>query len=84
MNVTVVKISKSLIKVDSLTIGDETVTAATLPLEGGEVTAHISCKGDGINVDIPQDAKDWLVISGLTSSTVTFRALPCHHRCYCG
>ena len=76
VNVTVVKISKSLIKVDSLSIGGETVDAATLPLEGGEVTAHISCKGDGINVDIPEDAKDWLVISSVSSSSVTFRALP--------
>ena len=76
VNVTVVKISKSLIKVDSLSIGGETVEAATLPLEGGEVTAHISCKGDGINVDIPEDAKDWLVISSVSSSSVTFRALP--------
>ena len=75
-NVTVVKINKSLIKVDSLTVGGEKVDAATLPLEGGEVTAHISCKGDGINVDIPQDAKDWLVISSVTSNSVTFRALP--------
>ena len=76
VNVTVVKINKSLIKVDSLTIGGEKVDAATLPLEGGDVTAHISCKGDGINVDIPQDAKDWLVISSVTTNSVTFRALP--------
>ena len=73
VNVTVVNISKSLIKVDSLSIGGETVAAATLPLEGGEVTAHISCKGDGINVD---NLPDWLVISSVTSNSVTFRAMP--------
>ena len=73
VNVTVVKISKSLIKVDSLSIGGEKVDAATLPLEGGEVTAHISCKGDGINVD---NLPDWLVISSVTSNSVTFRAMP--------
>lgn len=72
-NVTVVKISKSLIKVDSLSIGGEKVDAATLPLEGGDVTAHISCKGDGINVD---NLPDWLTISSVTSNSVTFRALP--------
>lgn len=73
VNVTVVKISKSLIKVDSLSIGGEKVDAATLPLEGGEVTAHVSCKGDGINVG---DLPEWLVISTVSSNSVTFRALP--------
>lgn len=73
VNVTVVKINKSLIKVDSLSIGGEKVNAATLPLEGGEVTAHVSCKGDGINVG---DLPEWLVISAVSSNSVTFRALP--------
>ena len=73
VNVTVVKINKSLIKVDSLSIGGEKVDAATLPLEGGEVTAHVSCKGDGINVG---DLPEWLVISAVGSKSVTFRALP--------
>ena len=73
VNVTVVKINKSLIKVDSLTIGGEKVAAAALPLEGGDVTAHVSCKGDGINVG---DLPEWLVISAVGSKSVTFRALP--------
>ena len=73
VNVTVVKINKSLIKVDSLTIGGEAVAAAALPLEGGEVTAHVSCKGDGINVG---DLPEWLTISAVSSNSVTFRALP--------
>lgn len=73
VNVAVVKISKSLIKVDCLTIGNDTVDAAILPLEGGEVTAHVNCKGDGINVD---NLPDWLVITSVTSNSVTFRALP--------
>ena len=76
VNVTVVKINKSLIKVDSLTVGGETVAAVELPLEGGEVTAHVGCKGNGISVEIPEEASDWLVMSGLTPNTVTFRALP--------
>ena len=76
VNVTVVKINKSLIKVDSLTVEGETVEAVELPLEGGEVTAHVGCKGNGISVEIPEEASDWLVMSGLTPSTVTFRALP--------
>ena len=73
VNVTVVKINKSLIKVDSLAIGGETVAEAILPLEGGEATAYVSCKGDGINVG---DLPEWLVISAISSNTVTFRAMP--------
>ena len=70
VNVTVVKISKSLIKVDSLSTEDP------LPIEGGEVTAFVSCKGDGINVEIPEDAKSWLGMSAITSNSVTFVAQP--------
>ena len=65
VDVTVVKIVKSLMKVDSLTVGD--VVTSTLPVEGGEITAHLTCKGTGVAVEIPADAKDWL---GVTSSTV--------------
>ena len=65
VDVTVVKIVKSLIKVDSLTVGD--VVTSELPVEGGEITAHLTCKGTGVAVEIPADAKDWL---GVTSSTV--------------
>ena len=63
-------VDKSLIKVDSLS------SKEPLPLEGGEITAVVTCKGDGINVEIPADAKDWLFISAITSKSVTFRALP--------
>lgn len=70
VDVSVVRVNKSLIKVDSLSSNDP------LPLEGGEVTAAVTCKGDGIAVEIPQDAKDWLFISATTAKSVTFRALP--------
>jgi len=70
VDVTVLKINKSLIKVDSLS------SKEALPIEGGQVTAAITCKGDGINVEIPADAKDWLFISGVSSNSVTFYALP--------
>ena len=70
VDVTVVKINKSLIKVDSLS------TTEALPLEGGDVTAFVTCKGNGISVEIPEDAKDWLFITAITGNTVTFRALP--------
>ena len=73
VDVTVVKIVKSLIKCDSLSIADP------LPVEGGEVTAYLTCKGTGVAVEIPEDAKSWLgVVSSTvgTNPTVTFRATP--------
>ena len=72
VDVTVVSIQKSLIKVDSLSVAD-----GVLPLEGGEITAYLSCKGDGVTVEVPEDAKDWLSISAINSGaqpTVTFSA----------
>ena len=61
VNVTVININKSLVKVDS-------VQNATLPLEGGEFTAYLTCKGQGVSVDIPEDAKSWLSISSIESA----------------
>ena len=75
VDVTVVKIVKSLIKVDSLTVGD--VKTSDLPLEGGEITAHLTCKGSGVAVEIPEEAKEWLGVVSSTvgaNPTVTFRA----------
>jgi len=71
VNATVIKINKSLIKVDS-------VANATLPLEGGEFTAYLTCKGQGVSVTIPDDAKSWLSISSIqsagTNSVLKFKA----------
>ena len=50
VDVTVIKINKSLVKVDSL-------ANSILPEEGGEAIAYITCKGQGVSVDIPEDAK---------------------------
>lgn len=76
VNVAVVKINKSLIKVDSLTVDGAKVDLSKnpLPIEGGSVKAHVTCKGDGINVEIPADAKDWLAIEAVSSKSVTFKA----------
>lgn len=65
----VISHTKSLIKLDSLS------TKEALPAEGGNVTAILTCKGNGISVSIPEDAKDWLYISGINGSNVTFHAL---------
>ena len=71
VNVTVININKSLVKVDS-------VANATLPLEGGEFTAYLTCKGEGVSVEIPDDAASWLSISSIqsagTSTVVKFKA----------
>lgn len=61
VNVTVVSIKKSEIKVDS-------VENEVLPIEGGEFTAFLTCKGEGVSVDIPEDAKSWLSISSVESA----------------
>ncbi|MEZ5105456.1 MAG: BACON domain-containing protein [Draconibacterium sp.] len=71
VNVTVISINKSLVKVDS-------VANAALPLEGGEFIAYLTCKGQGVSVEIPDDAKSWLSISSIesagTNTIVTFNA----------
>ena len=76
VNVTVVAINKSLIKVDSTYVGE--VASNELPLEGGELTAYVTCKGQGVTVDIPEDAKEWLSISAIKNggSEVVFKAAP--------
>ena len=77
VDVPVVKIEKSLIKCDSLTVNG--VKDDTLPLEGGEIVANLTCKGTGVAVDIPAEAQSWLGVVSTTvgaNPTVTFRALP--------
>ena len=71
VNVTVITINKSLIKVDS-------VENAVLPIEGGEFIAYLTCKGQGVSVEIPEDAESWLSISSIQSegtyAVVKFKA----------
>ena len=77
VDVTVVKIVKSLIKCDMLTVNGE--ESDTLPLEGGEIVANLTCKGSGVAVEIPAEAQSWLGVVSSTvgaNPTVTFRAQP--------
>ena len=71
VNVSVININKSLIKVDS-------VENEMLPIEGGEFIAYLTSKGQGVSVEIPEDAKSWLSISSIQSAgenvVVTFKA----------
>ena len=69
VDVTVVKIAKSLIKVDSLSVKE------ALPVEGGLVTAYLTNKAGSYSVEIPEDAQDWLFIKTFDEKSMTFRAL---------
>ncbi len=75
VDVTVINIQKSLIKVEGYDPED-----ATIPVEGGNVTVNLTCKtSNGISVEIPEDAKDWLgivSIAGGAEPVVTFHAGP--------
>ncbi len=67
----VVSLVKSLIKVDSLDVDE-------LPLEGGLVTAALTCKGSGISVEVPAEAQSWLSVVGIDTqqAVVKFLAQP--------
>ena len=69
VDVTVIKINKSLIKVAEMDPED-----AQLPVEGGNFTVTLDNKGNGVYVEIPEDAKDWLSIASVAGNVVTFRA----------
>lgn len=72
VNVTVISIEKSLIKVDSVSVKEP------LPVEGGEFKAYLTSKGEGVSVVVPDDAKSWLSVTSIetsgTNATVTFNA----------
>ena len=75
VDVTVINIQKSLVKVEGYDPED-----ATIPLEGGNVVVNLTCKtSNGISVEIPDEAKDWLSIVSIVGGAepvVTFRAQP--------
>ena len=77
VDVTVVKIEKSLIKCDSVTFNGSTFDV--LPYDGGEIVANLTCKGNGVAVEIPAEAQSWLGVVASTvgeNPTVTFRVAP--------
>lgn len=69
-NVTVLEIVKSLIKVETEPV--------TVEKDGGNFDVKVTCKGEGVSVEIPEDAKSWLSIAAInstaTGATVTFNA----------
>ncbi|MBE6238858.1 MAG: DNA-binding protein [Bacteroidales bacterium] len=66
VNVTVIEIEKSLIKVDEVSPED-----ATLPIEGGEFTVTLTAKGEGVTVVVPEAAQSWLSVTGVSASAST-------------
>ncbi len=74
----VYQINKSLIKCDSLVFNGAKLEA--LPIEGGSFEAALVCKGNGVSVSIPDNAKSWLSVTGIQTAgekaTVTFLAAP--------
>lgn len=72
----VIEINKSLIKVDSLSINDRQFDF--VPIEGAEVVANLTCKGNGISVNVPSEVQSWVSITGIntTDGKVTFNVAP--------
>lgn len=56
VNVSVVNIKKWFIQVES-------VSGDILPAEGGTFEVSLLSKGEGVSVEIPEDAKEWLTIA---------------------
>lgn len=68
VNVTVVDIEKSPVRVDSLN------TKEPIGLEGGDVTAIITNKGGEYTIDIEKEARSWLSVKQKTNDKVVFHA----------
>ena len=70
---TLISVNKSLISVESVDPED-----ASFPLEGGNISVTLNCKGDGIGVEIPAEAQEWLSIASIggtaSAPVVTFQA----------
>lgn len=60
VDVTVIEIEKSLIKVES--------DPVELPIEGGEFEIDLTCKGNGVSIEIPEDAKSWLSVVSISQN----------------
>ena len=72
VNVTIVKVNKSLLKCDSTMVNG--VKSAELPIEGGILTAHLTNKCSGIQVEVPADAQSWLSLVAVKGNVISFKA----------
>lgn len=71
VDVDVITVNKSLIKCDSTYVAG--VNTNSLPCEGGDLTAYLTNKGQGLYVSVPDEVKSWISISEIAGNTVTFR-----------
>ena len=62
VDVVVIAVEKSLIKVTE-------APAEDLAKEGEDFEIKLECKGEGVSCVIPDDAKDWLTITGITTGS---------------
>ncbi|MCF0208288.1 MAG: DNA-binding protein, partial [Bacteroidaceae bacterium] len=65
VDVEVIKVNKSLLKLDSITVNNDNIAAdlekQPLAKEGSDFTVHLACKtANGISVAVPEDAQSWL------------------------
>ncbi len=81
VNVSVISIEKSLLKVEGVSYGEvaEGEEAPTeIALEGGSAQVTLTSKTGGVNVEIADDAKSWLSVGGMnvdgTTVVVTLNA----------
>lgn len=65
VDATFISVSKSLMKIAE-------VSESTIPSAGGEFTVTLDNKGDGVYVEIPEDAAGWLSIKSVAGNVVTF------------
>lgn len=63
VDVTVVQVNKSLIKVEDMVVGKDTTNV--VPIEGANIKMDLMCKGNGVKLEIPADAQSWLSVTGI-------------------
>ncbi len=66
---TVELVDAELISVNKSLISVSEVENDTIPQEGGTATFTLACSGDGVNVEIPEDAQEWLSIKSINSTS---------------
>lgn len=71
VDVTVIKIMKSLIKVEEVDPAD-----MTFPQEGGDMKVTLSNKGTGLYVEVPEAAKSWLSFTKIANNVLVLTAKP--------
>ncbi len=80
VNITVLSIEKSLLKVEGVEyiFTEEVADSTAIQLEGGAAQVILTNKAGGVNVEIADDAKSWLSVSGVdingSTTTVSFNA----------